>query len=336
MLGYQYCLFMRRSVNVLHINCYAIAGCSTNTNPSDGKFRVLDLKKKTFKPQEKKKYIKTITMAPREQRMPVDQDWTNVWPGPKTFHPASVPLALRQGYDQKRASPGKYGNAELMKIPNFLHLTPPAIKKHCHVLKQFCTKWPNGLETDEDCNKHFPLTVISTDYCHASPTIRDPKARIVTLKFKLSSLQLDQHAKDKMIRLVGKRYDEETDMVTIVIDRCPMRKQNYDYGIYILTALYHESNTFEDWEKLKQEADMEYYVWENNPSKTAYVSYVQYPKVVTEEDVKLYSIDNDPVGQIYKEAVSYLLNNGEDIYTLKKYRDAAYAILLPEVDQTSA
>lgn len=114
--------------------------------------------------------------------MPVDQDWTNVWPGPKTFHPASVPLALRQGYDQKRASPNKYGNAELMKIPNFLHLTPPAVKKHCMVIKQFCTEWPKGLETDEDCEQHFPMTVITTDYCHSSPTIRDPKARIVTIK----------------------------------------------------------------------------------------------------------------------------------------------------------
>lgn len=114
--------------------------------------------------------------------MPVDQDWSNVWPGPRTFHPATVPLAVRQGYDQKRASPGKYGNAELMKIPNFLHLTPPAIKKHCSALKQFCTEWPKGLETDEDCDRHFPMTTITTDYCHSSPTIKDPKARIVTIK----------------------------------------------------------------------------------------------------------------------------------------------------------
>jgi small subunit ribosomal protein S35 len=32
-------------------------------------------------------------------------------------------------------APEKYGNVELMKIPNFLHLTPPHIKKHCEVLK---------------------------------------------------------------------------------------------------------------------------------------------------------------------------------------------------------
>lgn len=60
-----------------------------------------------------------------------------------------------------------------MKIPNFLHLTPPAVKKHCSALKQFCTEWPKGLETDEDCDKHFPMTTITTDYCHSSPTIKD-------------------------------------------------------------------------------------------------------------------------------------------------------------------
>jgi len=33
-------------------------------------------------------------------------------------------------------SPGKYANAELMKIPNFLHLTPAHVKKHCEALKR--------------------------------------------------------------------------------------------------------------------------------------------------------------------------------------------------------
>lgn len=49
-------------------------------------------------------------------------------------------------------------------------------------LKQFCTAWPKGLESEEKQNKHFPVTVISSDYCHSSPSIRNPLARIVTLK----------------------------------------------------------------------------------------------------------------------------------------------------------
>lgn len=173
--------------------------------------------------------------------MPVDQDWGSVWPGPKTFHPASVPLPLHQGFVEKGSPPGKFANAELMKIPNFLHLTPPVIKRQCEALKKFCTPWPKGLESDEKCEHHFPVEIITSDYCHSSPTIRDPLARIVTLKVKLSNLELDQHARDKFLRLIGDRYDETTDIITIVTDRCPTKKQNLDYAMYLLTAVYHES-----------------------------------------------------------------------------------------------
>ncbi|KAJ9579853.1 hypothetical protein L9F63_004455, partial [Diploptera punctata] len=204
----------------------------------DEEFRVLDLNpKKSVTGRQRMKRPETI--PPRSLSMPVDQDWTNVWPGPRSFHPATVPLPLRQGYIQKGVSPGKFGNAELMKIPNFLHLTPPAIKKHCEALKKFCTAWPEGLETDEKCEKEFPMEIYTTDYCHSSPVIRDPLARIVTLK--LERLPLDAHAKDKLLRLVGERYNPDTDVLTIVTDRCPLRQQNYDYAHYLLTALFHES-----------------------------------------------------------------------------------------------
>jgi hypothetical protein len=49
-----------------------------------------------------------------------DQSWGSDCSTPGTFHPATVPL---QTTDQ--VVPSKYANAELMKIPNFLHLTPP-------------------------------------------------------------------------------------------------------------------------------------------------------------------------------------------------------------------
>lgn len=173
--------------------------------------------------------------------MAIDQDWGNVWPGPRTFHPAVVPLPIRQGFVDKGAPPGKIANTELMKIPNFLHLTPPVIKRQCEALKKFCTPWPKGLETDEKCEKHFPVEVISSDYCHSSPTIRDPLARIVTVRFKLSNLELNPRAKDKFLRLIGEKYDEETDTVAIVTDRCPLKQQNYDYAMYLITACYHES-----------------------------------------------------------------------------------------------
>lgn len=43
------------------------------------------------------------------------------------------------------------------------------------------------------------------------------------------------------MRLLEQRYDVETDEVTITADRCPLRQQNYDYAMYLLTALFHES-----------------------------------------------------------------------------------------------
>ena len=34
----------------------------------------------------------------REKTMKPDQDWMSVWPAQRTFHPASVPLPVRQGF----------------------------------------------------------------------------------------------------------------------------------------------------------------------------------------------------------------------------------------------
>lgn len=77
-------------------------------------------------------------------------DWTNIWPSLATFSAGMVPFSVRQGYvrvnikigtiDQNLAEnsgvvPAKYANLELMKIPNFLHLTKLHIKKHCDSLK---------------------------------------------------------------------------------------------------------------------------------------------------------------------------------------------------------
>lgn len=61
---------------------------------------------------------------------------------------------------------------------------------------------------------------------------------------KLDKLQLDEHAKDKLLRLVKERYDPSTDILTIVADRCPLRKQNMEYANYLLTVLVTESKVW--------------------------------------------------------------------------------------------
>ena len=58
---------------------------------------------------------------------------------------------------------------------------------------------------------------------------------------KVGRLPLNAHAKDKLLRLVGERYNPENDVLTIMTDRCPLRQQNLDYTLYLLTALFHES-----------------------------------------------------------------------------------------------
>ena len=90
-----------------------------------------------------------------------------------------------------------------------------------------------GLENEKDLDTHFPLEEITSDYLNASSSIRDARSRIVTLKFKLSSLKLDYKAQDKFLRLVGtERYSPDTDIVTITSDRCPYR---YGTNFYFLT-----------------------------------------------------------------------------------------------------
>ncbi|KAJ8706613.1 hypothetical protein PYW07_012691 [Mythimna separata] len=298
-------------------------------------FRVLDILKKRERFQ--RRVVRRTDIQPdRADRMATDQNWGNVWPGPKTFHPSSVPLPLRQGYVPKgQAPPGKKANAELMKIPNFLHLTPPVVKSQCEAIKQFCTEWPSLLNSEEAIEKHYPVEVITSDYCHASPTIRNPLARIVTLRIKLSTLNLDKHSKDKFIRLVGDRYDSTTDLVTITADRCPARAQNLDYVNYLLTACYHEAWNVEEWEKDKTEDDMEYYDWNNNTSKKALVNWHLQTKnenrTLNDDEYKAFDTSEIPYAEEYKNAVSSWFNDGESDATVKNYGEVVRKLFgLPE------
>ena len=148
----------------------------------------------------------------RYHKMSVDQTWNNVWPTASMFKQSAIPFAVRQGFVKNSSEndglpPEKYGNTELMKIPNFLHLTPPQIKIHCEAIKslsiififillrfesnrislywfyfiEFCTKWPKELQTDEDCEKNFPIEITTGNYIYDGPNIRDDRARTVTL-----------------------------------------------------------------------------------------------------------------------------------------------------------
>nr|CAG4641847.1 EOG090X09BG [Eurycercus lamellatus] len=258
-------------------------------------------------------------LPPRTNKMPVDQDWPSVWPVARVFHPASVPLPLHQGWvGVGQTPPGKFANAELMKIPNFLHLTPPAIERHCAALKKFCTEWPKNLDSEEKIQTHFPICISTSDYCHSSPTIRDVRSRIVTIEVKLKSLPLDEHAKDKLLRLVKERYNKETDTLTIVAERCPLRKQNFEYAFYLLNVLVSESWKTEPWEKEKTEADMEKYVWEGSQSQRALQEIV---KRIPNRQIQPEAI------QQYAKAVTSFHNHGEDVEKINSYKESVKRLL---------
>ncbi|XP_054746270.1 28S ribosomal protein S35, mitochondrial-like [Anastrepha obliqua] len=148
-----------------------------------------------------------------------------------------------------------------------------------------------------------------TDYCHALPTIRNPEARRITLKIKLSDLKFDAHAKDKFLRLVGDRYNPCTDMLTIVADRCPLRKQNYDYAMYLLTACYHESFVTEPWEA--------------NKSEYVNLEFVGYNKLGELMD----TTQKLQVNRSFAQSVENLINEGENEYNLGRYKEEVLKLL---------
>lgn len=53
------------------------------------------------------------------------------------------------------------------------------------MISEFCTPWPEELETEKDMDYHFPIEVITEDYCFSSPSVRDTRARVVTMKVEL-------------------------------------------------------------------------------------------------------------------------------------------------------
>jgi len=198
-------------------------------------------------------------------------NWSRKWSSYSTFNPYILPFPLRMGFRRKFCvKPDKFGNLELLKVQNFLHLTPPAIKEQCASLKKFCTKFPEELKSDEDCERHFPVEVHTVDYIASSKSPRDERARTVERKIRLVHLALDSHARIKLKHLVGnKRYNSKTDILTIQSNRCPLRQQNSDYTNYLLTVLYFESWKYEKWEDrsyMNDDGSDGYYWWTDTSS----------------------------------------------------------------------
>lgn len=121
------------------------------------------------------------------------------------------------------------------------------------------------------------------------------------------------------MRLVENRYNVETDIVTITVDRCPTRKQNFDYAKYLLTALFHESFITEPWESTKVEADMEYYDWNENQSKES-----------LEEILRWGKSKDEPIAaatDAFAKSVEAIFNEGESEASLQNYKEETMKVL---------
>ncbi|XP_036889736.1 28S ribosomal protein S35, mitochondrial isoform X1 [Sturnira hondurensis] len=313
-------LFLQPGARTMRAFSTAVSPTTLAQTPSP---RATGRTSKSERPQRRK------ALPPRTEKMAVDQDWPSVYPVAAPFKPSVVPLPVRMGYPVKMGVPmAKEGNLELLKIPNFLHLTPVAIKKHCEALKDFCTEWPAALDSDEKCEKHFPIEIDTADYVSSGPSVRNPRARAVTLRVKLSSLNLDDHAKKKLIKLVGERYCKTTDVLTIKTDRCPLKRQNYDYAVYLLTVLYHESWKTEEWEKHKTEADMEEYVWTNSSSeKNILETLLQIKAAEKNLEVNKEQLLGTKEVEDYKKSVVSLKNEGDNENTLSQYKESVKRLL---------
>lgn len=60
---------------------------------------------------------------------------------------------------------------------------------------------------------------------------------------------------------------------------------------------------------------MEYYDWERNPSKQAYLAIEYWPTPLKELEQDKIMLENDEKAQEYKAAVTDLFNKGNEIYS---------------------
>uniref|UniRef100_A0A914BZR5 Ribosomal protein S24/S35 mitochondrial conserved domain-containing protein n=1 Tax=Acrobeloides nanus TaxID=290746 RepID=A0A914BZR5_9BILA len=197
----------------------------------------------------------------RRYRITPEMDWPSHWPTAKTYNAQVCPLPIRREYQKH---PGLvtprdgFNNTEMLKIPNFLHLTPTAIKRHCEAIKEFFTPFPESIKKQKKAfrDEYFPITMKYSDFVHQSNSIRDCRSRTVTLIMSDVTFNLkDVRERTKFRQLAGNRWNEQTKTLSFVVDRCYTRKQNQDYIDFLITALYSETKKEASWEKLKTRAD---------------------------------------------------------------------------------
>jgi len=190
---------------------------------------------------------KTNLFTPRPTNWEASKkDWPSAHPTPQSYNQNIIPLPIRMGRHWiNRIDPlpaEADGNIELLKIPNFFHLTPPAIERHCEALKPYTTPFPKDV-IDR------PIRITTINYLYDGPSVRHPNSRKIKFQVYVKDLQLTAVEETKLKRLLGKRYNPQNDELTLISQLCTTRAHNKEYGYYLLASLLQEARTVHDWEE---------------------------------------------------------------------------------------
>ena len=177
-------------------------------------------------------------------------DFSDVYPSEKPFDPYLIGLPVRGGGHKirKELPPLAEGNAVFWQSPNFFHLTPPAIEKHCEALRPLLAQWPSDLP-------YCPVEVETTDYLLSGNERYHQDGRHVRMEVDFDSLQLTGRPREKMLELLEDKYDIDRNVIKLESRRCPTKTQNKDYLLYLLKVLYYEANRSEKWEEKRLATD---------------------------------------------------------------------------------
>ena len=138
----------------------------------------------------------------------------------------------------------------------------------------------------------------------------------------MSDLKLDERAENKFIKLAEHRYDKETDMLTLVADKCPYRRQNEDYANYLLTTLYHEAKNMEEWEFEMTEEDYANFKWDKTRSKENILATLS--KIENKSAESL--LESKKVDR-YRNNLKKVFDEGESQENLNAYKKSVLEIL---------
>ncbi|KAI6646519.1 28S ribosomal protein S35, mitochondrial-like [Oopsacas minuta] len=175
-----------------------------------------------------------------------DNDWSDIYPTEKPFDPYLIGLPIRAGGHRirKELPPLAEGNVVFWEDTNFFHLTPPAIQKHCEALKPLCTEWPSDLP-------YCPIEVETVDFLLPGNERYHQDGRHVRMEIDFDSLNLSARPREKMLELLGDKYDIDKNVIKLESRRCPTKTQNKEYLYYLLKVLYYEANRTEKWEEMR-------------------------------------------------------------------------------------